>query len=329
MSETTSELADGIVSGNRRALARAITLVESSLPGERARAEELLNVLYPRAGHSFRLGLSGVPGAGKSTFIESFGLAWIRRGKRVAVLAVDPSSSLSGGSILGDKTRMQKLAADEAAFIRPSPTGGVLGGVARRTREAMILCEAAGYDGIIVETVGVGQSETAVAEMTDFFLLLALPGAGDELQGVKKGVLELVDCVVLNKVDAGRPEALRSQADLTAALRMGRVRIPDWTIPVLLCSALTGEGIEAVFETIERFTQVTGSEALERRRREQRRQWMRSAVLNELQDAFERHPAVRSSLPELERQVLDGTIPPAVAARQLLKAFFSAGPYAG
>ena len=322
---SVAELADGVLAGNRRLLARSITLIESSLPADRERAEELLERIYPATGRSFRVGLSGVPGAGKSTFIESFGLAWIERGRRVAVLAVDPSSSLTGGSVLGDKTRMQKLGVHEAAFIRPSPTSGTLGGVTRRTREAMLLCEAAGYDGILVETVGVGQSEVAVAEMTDFYLLLMLPNAGDELQGIKKGILELADCMLVNKVDQDEPAAMRSRADLKSALRIIRSRIPDWEVPVLLCSGLNGTGLDEIFAAMDDFLSVTGADRtdgfFQRRRQDQRRAWLNSTVHDELLAAFDRHPGVRSRREDLERQVLGGSLTPSRAAHELLETF--------
>lgn len=324
------ELADGILAGQRRALARGITLVESSRAEDRTLAEELLERVYPRTGRSFRLGLSGVPGAGKSTFIESFGLAWIERGSRLAVLAVDPSSSISGGSILGDKTRMQKLSSHEAAFVRPSPSSGALGGVARRTREAMLLCEAAGFDAIIVETVGVGQSEIAVAGMTDFYALLMLPNAGDELQGIKKGVLELADALIVNKVDQDPAAARRTRADLIAAMRMIRARIPGWEVPVLFCSALKGTGLDEVFEAMDRYRQTTvasgpGSpnSVFERRRREQRRDWMRATAREAILDAFESHPGVRAARTELEEQVLQGDLMPTRAAQALLERFWA------
>ena len=249
-----AETAEAIRRGDRRALARAITLIESTRADHRAAAEELLAELLPHTGNSIRIGISGVPGVGKSTFIEAFGLHVIGQGHKVAVLAVDPSSQRTGGSILGDKTRMEELTRNTSAFIRPSPSGGTLGGVARRTREAMLACEAAGYDVVIVETVGVGQSETAVSDMVDLFMLLLLPGGGDELQGIKKGIVELADLIVVNKADGALVDAARhAVAEYRHALALLRSPSKDWKVPVLTCSAATRIGVPEVWDTIGKY----------------------------------------------------------------------------
>lgn len=246
-------LVEGVLARALRPLAKAITLIESSRPDHQRRAEAVLQALLPHTGGALRLGISGVPGVGKSTFIEALGLYLVERGHRVAVLAVDPSSSVSGGSILGDKTRMERLSRDPRAFIRPSPSAGSLGGVAEKTRETMLVCEAAGFDVVIVETVGVGQSETAVANMTDMFVLLQLPNAGDDLQGIKKGIMELADLIVINKADADPAAAMRAKAQLETALHMLRPAHPDWRVPVLLVSALKREGLDRFWETVLAF----------------------------------------------------------------------------
>jgi LAO/AO transport system kinase len=310
-----SALAAGVRSGDRRALAQAITLVESTRPDHRAEAAELLDALMPDTGKALRVGISGAPGAGKSTFIEALGMYVLHRGDKLAVLAVDPSSSRSGGSILGDKTRMERLAREPNAFIRPSPSGGTLGGVARRTREAMLCCEAAGYDDVIVETVGVGQSEIAVAGMVDVFVLLLAPGGGDELQGVKRGILEVADIVVVNKAD-GELEAAahRTATDYAAALHI--VRGPE---KVLTCSALTGDGIGAVWTAVDEFARAldeTGARAT--RRAEQARQWMWSEITDTLVERFLDDPDVRQRIEALEADVAAGRTSPSAAARQLL-----------
>lgn len=320
---TAAALAEAVHAGERRALARAITLIESTRADHRERAAELLERLMPMTGRSIRIGISGVPGVGKSTFIEALGTHVIDRGHRVAVLAVDPSSALSGGSILGDKTRMEELARRSEAFIRPSPAGGILGGVTRRTREAMLACEAAGFDVIIVETVGVGQSETAVAEMTDLFLLLLLPAGGDELQGIKRGIMELADLVLVNKADGDLAGAARrTVADYRHALHMLRPRSRNWTVPVEACSAHTGAGIPETWETIGRYREtLDASGELAARRAAQARTWMWSETTDNLVAALREHPAVRERLPELEAAVTEGRIPPTLAARRLLAAF--------
>jgi LAO/AO transport system kinase len=321
-------LAEKVLAGDRRALARAITLIESTRADHRAEAEALLARLLPASGKSVRLGISGVPGVGKSTFIERFGLHLIEAGHRVAVLAVDPSSKKTGGSILGDKTRMQDLARSEAAFIRPSPTSGTLGGVARRTREALLACEAAGFDVVIVETVGVGQSETAVADMVDMFLLLLLPSGGDELQGLKKGIVELADLLVINKAD-GELEAAagRAAGEYSGALNLLRPATPGWRPPVLTCSALTGAGVAEVWETVGRFRRMQSERgALEAKRARQAKAWMWNEVSESLLAALKADPEVARQLAALEAEVTAGRITPTVAALGLLKSFLGQAP---
>jgi LAO/AO transport system kinase len=303
-------------------------LLESTRPDHRARADELLNALLPYTGRSFRLGISGVPGVGKSTFIEALGLFLVERGHRVAVLAVDPSSSVSGGSILGDKTRMERLSVDTRAFIRPSPAAGNLGGVTEKTREALLVCEAAGFDVVIVETVGVGQSETAVAGMTDMFCLLQLPNAGDDLQAIKKGVMELADLVVINKADLDAAAATRAQAQITSALRLLGLHGRDdrahhdaslWQPQVLQLSALQGHGLEDFWGAVTRFRDLqTLSGRLAARRRSQDQAWMWERIEAGLRQRFREHPAVREALPQALEDVRSGRLAPSVAARRLL-----------
>jgi len=306
----------------RRALAKTITLLESTRADHRTRADALLGALLPHAGRSLRLGVSGAPGVGKSTFIEALGLYLAERGHRVAVLAVDPSSSVGGGSILGDKTRMVRLAAHARAYIRPSPSAGNLGGVAEKTREAMLACEAAGHDIVIVETVGVGQSETAVAGMTDLFVLLQLPNAGDELQAIKKGVMELADIVVVNKADLDEAAAARAAAQITGALRLLR-RQPDsaaWQPQVLQASALEARGLDALWDAVTRCrTLREAGGALQARRHAQDEAWMWERIEAGLRQRFRDHPAVRATLPALAAQVRAGILPPSVAARRALE----------
>lgn len=312
-------LIDGVLAGERRALAKAITLIESTRADHQERAGRLLDALLPHTGKSLRIGLTGVPGVGKSTFIEAFGLFLVGLGKRVAVLAVDPSSSLSGGSILGDKTRMERLSQSEAAFIRPSPSAGALGGVAEKTREALLLCEAAGFDVVIVETVGVGQSETAVAGMTDAFVLLQLPNAGDELQGVKRGIMELADLVVINKADLDAAAAERAAQGLRAALALLHPSASGWRPPVLMASAHRGQGIEAVWQALREFERTQrASGAWDDKRRRQALAWMWQAIDAGLRHRFREHPAVRALLPELSRAVEAGEASPTAAAQRLL-----------
>jgi LAO/AO transport system kinase len=305
-------------SSRRRALAKAITLLESTRVEDRPLADALLGAALPHAGRSLRLGLSGVPGVGKSTFIEALGLHLVERGHRVAVLAVDPSSRLSGGSILGDKTRMERLTVQEHAFIRPSPSGGTLGGVAERTREAMLLCEAAGHDVVLVETVGVGQSETAVAGMTDLFVLLQLPNAGDDLQAIKKGVMELADLVVVNKADLDEAAATRAQQMLVSALRM--IGAPSSTLPeVQRLSALKGDGLPAFWATVQRMVKQRREQGrFEQRRLQQNEAWMWERIEAGLRERFAQHPAVAQAMPAAREAVRNGSLAPSVAARRLL-----------
>jgi LAO/AO transport system kinase len=322
---TTQEYLEGIESGNRTRLAKAITLIESNSPAHFAQAQEVLKHILPRAGGSIRVGITGVPGAGKSTFIESFGTYLTSVGKKVAVMAVDPSSSVTGGSILGDKTRMEKLATDPNAFIRPSPSGGTLGGVARKTREALLVFESAGYDVVLVETVGVGQSETTVRSMVDFFLLVLVPGAGDELQGIKKGVVELADAILINKADgANLIPAQSARVEYERALHYLQPATQGWQTIALTASALTGEGIPEVWQTIQGFVQSTQiSGAFQNRRRVQERDWMRALIEGHLKEEFYENPKVQELLPKLDNAVMAGEIPATMAAQQLLEAFRS------
>ncbi len=315
-------VAAAVLAGDRRALARAITLVESTRDDHRMAADRLLELLLPKSGGSIRIGITGVPGVGKSTFIETFGMHVIGEGHKVAVLAVDPSSRRSGGSILGDKTRMEELSRSPAAFIRPSPAGTTLGGVARRTREAMLVCEAAGFDVIIVETVGVGQSETAVADMTDLFLLLLLPGGGDELQGLKRGIVELADIVLVNKDDGElAPAAQRAASEYRAALHLLGAGSPDWPVPVATCSAQTGKGIAEAWQLVREFRVAMGrGDAIAARRAAQARAWMWSEIREGLIGALKADPTLAKQVATLEERVSAGHIAPAVAARQILAA---------
>ncbi len=317
--------AEAVRRGDRRALARAITHLESTRADQAARGQALLESLVPYTGAAERVGITGPPGVGKSTFIEALGVQLIEQGHRVAVLAVDPSSPVTGGSILGDKTRMERLALHEAAFIRPSPSGGSLGGVAHRTRETMLLCEAAGFDVVLVETVGIGQSEVSVASMVDFFLVLVQPGAGDELQGIKKGVLELADALLVTKADGDQAAAAeRARGAHLQALGLLRAQSPHWKPPVLTASAVSGTGIGEVWQAV-----VGHREALEAsgerqaRRREQARAWMWSLLEEGLEEAFRRHPAVAARIDRAERDVESSKTTPAAAARRLLDAFLS------
>lgn len=312
-------------------MAKAITLLESTRPDHRQQADALLTGLLPHAGGSFRLGISGVPGVGKSTFIEALGLYLIGRGHRVAVLAVDPSSSVSGGSILGDKTRMEHLSVHEKAYIRPSPSSGTLGGVAEKTREAMLVCEAAGYDVVIVETVGVGQSETAVHGMTDMFCLLQLPNAGDDLQAIKKGVMELADLVVINKADIDPDAATRARAQITSSLRLlGLHGNPDhvhhdqkvWHPQVIQISALHGQGVDTFWTAVSEFKRLqTANGRLATRRQHQASAWMWERIDAGLKQRFREHPRVREALDLFTRQVQAGELAASTAARQLLERF--------
>lgn len=317
--EPAEALAAAILAGNRRSLAKAITLVESSHPDHREQADALLETLLPHSGRSLRIGITGVPGVGKSTFIESLGLLLIGQGHRIAVLAVDPSSSISGGSILGDKTRMERLSQRPEAFIRPSPAGGSLGGVAEKTREAMLVCEAAGFDVVIVETVGVGQSETAVAGMTDLFVLLQLPNAGDDLQAIKKGVVELADIVVYNKADIDRQAVERAMAQMRSALAMLRPNSPHWRPPVLKVSALANEGMTELWQAVDDYRRILGASGeLAARRRRQALAWMWQLIDSGLRRRFRDAPGVKAALPELASMVEAGTAAPTAAAHRLL-----------
>lgn len=315
--------AKGVLDGSRAYIARAITLVESTRPDHRDLAQRLLIELLPYAGGARRVGISGVPGVGKSTFIDALGSLLTGLGHKVAVLAVDPSSSRTGGSILGDKTRMERLAVDPAAFVRPSPSAGTLGGVARATRESMVVMEAAGYDVLLVETVGVGQSETAVAGMVDSFLLLSLARTGDQLQGIKKGVLELADVVAINKADGPHERDAKAAArELRGALRLLQPADAPWNPPVLTCSAREGTGLDVVWERLEqhrRVLEATG--ALDTKRRDQQVDWTWSMVRDQLLTRLREHPGVRRLGPVLEQQVRDGTLTATLAADQLLEAF--------
>ena len=319
---TSPELADAIRSGDRSALARAITLVESTRPDHRERAQELLLELMPESGSAMHVGITGVPGVGKSTTIEALGLHLIDQGHRVAVLAVDPSSTRTGGSILGDKTRMAKLAVHPDAYIRPSPTSGTLGGVAKATRETIVLLEAAGYDVVLVETVGVGQSEVTVANMVDTFVFLTLARTGDQLQGIKKGVLELADIVVVNKADGEHEVEAKSAArELTGAIRLIYPRETLWRPPVLTMSALTGSGLSELWGTVLKHRGVlTEAGEFEARRRAQQVEWTWSMVRDTVLDRVLSSPGVRAIRNDVERQVRDGELTPALAAQRILDA---------
>ncbi|MFC3226979.1 methylmalonyl Co-A mutase-associated GTPase MeaB [Marinibaculum pumilum] len=326
----TESFAAAIRAGDRRMLARAITLVESTRTDHRAAAEALLEALLPDAGRALRVGISGTPGVGKSTFIEALGLHLVDSGKRLAVLAVDPTSARSGGSILGDKTRMEQLSRRPEAFIRPSPAGRSLGGVARRTREALLLCDAAGHDVVLVETVGIGQSETAVADMVDLFMLLLAPGGGDDLQGIKRGVMELADLIVINKADGDLlPAAKTAQADYRSALGLMRPRFAAWKAEVLLASALRSEGIGPVWERIEAFRQgLTDSGEFDRQRADQAVSWMWRDLTDTVVESLQADAELRAAAERREREVRDGRSTPMAAARSLLEAFLRRGPEA-
>jgi len=313
----------GILAGNRRALSRAITLVESTHSEHRKLADHLLQELSSSAGGAIRLGVSGVPGAGKSTFIESMGMHIVKQELRLAVLAVDPSSALTGGSIMGDKTRMEELSRNPNAFIRPSPSGATLGGVTRRTRETLLLCEAAGFDVVIVETVGVGQSETAVADMTDMFLLLLLPGGGDELQGIKRGIMELADLVLVNKADGDMlATANHSAADYLRALRLLHPRTRNWTVPVKTCSALNGSGIDDIWKLVGKYYQLlTTTNELSQRRSQQAKSWLWAEISENLITNLRENKLVKENITEMESAVMSGTLPPTQAASELVKLF--------
>jgi LAO/AO transport system kinase len=321
--ESPEALAAGVLAGDRRSLARAITLIESTRPDHRLLAAALLERLTPHAGNALRLGISGSPGVGKSTFIESLGNLIIDLGHRLAVLSVDPSSAISGGSILGDKTRMEVLARRQEAYIRPSPSGSTLGGVTRRTRESMLLCEASGFDVVIVETVGVGQSETRVAEMTDMFVLMLLPSGGDELQGIKRGIMELADLIVVNKADGDlAAAATRTAADYKNAIRLLHPRSENWKVPVLTCSSLDGRGVADVWQHMERYRDtLTASGELSAKRVAQARAWMWAETADALTDALRQDPGAKRCIPALEAAISEGKLPATLAAQRLLDAF--------
>jgi LAO/AO transport system kinase len=318
------EHVEGILSGDRVVLGKTITLIESLKPEHNRKALAVMERLLPHTGNAVRIGITGVPGVGKSTFIEALGSWLTERGHRIAVLAIDPSSQISSGSIMGDKTRMEKLSVDEKAFIRPSPSAGSLGGVARKTREAMLVCEAAGFDVVFVETVGVGQSETMVHSMVDFFLLLMLAGAGDSLQGIKRGIMELADTVVINKADGDNlAHAKRARSEYEGALHLMKYPAPDWSPPVLTCSALTRAGMEQIWETIENYrTRMSSNGWMEKKRREQALAWMHDSIRQALQDRFRAHAEVSALLPAMEAEVTAGRLPALLAAQRLLESFF-------
>jgi len=322
--EDTADLAVRLRRGERRALAQAITLAESARVDHRMKAERLLSALMPETGRSLRLGISGPPGAGKSTFIEAVGQVAIDRGYKLAILAVDPSSNISGGSILGDKVRMAALTGRPEVFIRPSPSGMVSGGVARRTREAILLAEAAGFDLVIVETVGVGQSETEVAAMTDMFLLLLAPMGGDMLQGIKRGVMELADLVIVNKADGNHiAAAQQAAADYSHALRLMRPQYDGWQVEAVQCSALNGDGISEIMDRVENFRILLESSGiLQKRRVVQATAWLWAELKEDLIERLKTHPAIAQLLPRVEADVRNGEILPTMAARKLLDGLF-------
>ncbi|MBL8296149.1 MAG: methylmalonyl Co-A mutase-associated GTPase MeaB [Bryobacterales bacterium] len=318
---SSREYVEGVLAGNRVILAQAITLIESRLESDAQLAHEVLEGVLPHTGRARRVGITGVPGVGKSTFIDALGLHMIRgRGERLAVLSVDPSSPVSHGSILGDKTRMEKLSLEEQAFIRPSPARGHLGGVALRTRETILLCEAAGYQNILVETVGVGQSETAVRSMTDCFVLLMIAGAGDELQGIKRGIIEMVDLMAINKADGdNRAKAERARAEYASALHLLARPADGWTAPVVTCSAITGEGVAPIWDLVlEHRATLQSNGWLDRRRHQQALEWMRELVIFGLEEQFHRSPLVERNLSQIQEEVVAGRLSPFSAARRLL-----------
>lgn len=322
---TVDQYAEGVLKGERPLLARTITLIESQAPRHREMAAQVLHRLLPHAGKSLRIGISGVPGAGKSTFIETFGLQLIQNGHRVAVLAVDPSSSVTKGSILGDKTRMEKLSRDENAFIRPSPSGGTLGGVASKTRESITVCEAAGYDVILVETVGVGQSEITVRSMVDFFLLLQISGAGDELQGIKKGVIEIADAIVINKADGdNRQKAEMTRSQFETAIHYLKPATEGWSCSVLTSSALTGDGIPEIRRLIWSFKETTISRGIfQKRRQDQAVNWFYTMIEERMRSWFYAHPAIRQEIDELTKLIESGDVLPTTGADQAMERFLT------
>lgn len=323
MTDKSRSLAEQVRAGDRRALAKAITLVESTRKDHREQASSLLEALMPYSGDSVRVGISGAPGTGKSTFIEVFGNHIIEQGHSVAVLAVDPSSAVTGGSILGDKTRMETLAFAEQAFVRPSPAGKTLGGVTRRTRESMLICEAAGFDVVLVETVGVGQSETAVADMTDMFLLLLSPSGGDELQGIKRGIMELADLVLVNKADGHQTAAAaQTRSDYRSAIHFMKSRFDHWQPPVMTCSALKNQGVEAVWAKVTEFNFALSEKGqLAKLRAQQSKAWMWSETAESLIADLKANPEIKKLVPKLETAVLEGTLPATIAAQRLVESY--------
>ncbi len=320
-SHDIDKLAAALRAGDRSSLARAITLVESRRADHQAQARKLVQNVLGETGKAHRVGITGMPGVGKSTTIDALGSYLTERGHRVAVLSIDPSSTRTGGSILGDKTRMSRLAIDANAYIRPSPSAGTLGGVAAKTRETMLLCEAAGYDVILVETVGIGQSETAVSDMTDFFLCLMLPGAGDELQGIKKGVLELADMLAVNKADGDNiPRARAAAAEYKAAFHILRPRSPNWSPPVMTYSALTGEGLPALWQTVEDHrVRLTATGEFDTRRSEQQVRWMWTMLEQRMMARLRTDQQLRKRIPTLEAEVAEGSLSPAIAVEEMAK----------
>jgi LAO/AO transport system kinase len=321
--KSVEELAKGVQENNRAILAQAITLIESNAAKHFQKGQNLINQLLPYTGNSIRIGITGVPGAGKSTFIEAFGTYLCELGKNVAVLAVDPSSSLSGGSILGDKTRMDRLSRNPKAFVRPSPSSGTLGGVARKTRETILLCEAAGYDVIIVETVGVGQSEVTVRSMVDVFILLALTGAGDELQGMKKGIMELVDILIINKADGdNEKKALKAKEEYSKILHLLKPITKGWESKALTCSALHEKGIENVWDTVVDFISTTQQrDTFSERRNNQMKDWFYALIKDQLEASFFSNEEVKKHLPIIEKDVLYGKVPASLAAKNIFELY--------
>lgn len=324
ISEDLQYYVQGVLKHDRRILSKTITLIESSLPAHQEMAQSILNLLLPYTGNAVRLGITGVPGVGKSTFIENFGISLVQKKHRVAVLAVDPSSTRSGGSIMADKTRMERLSVEERAFIRPSPLSGALGGVARKTRETILICEAAGFDVIIVETVGAGQSETKVASMVDFFLVLMLAGAGDQIQGIKKGILEIADALAINKADEDNVEKANiAQKDYEAALNLLNPLSPTWSPPVLTCSALEMIGLDEIWEIVlEHKRKLLATGELDEKRRKQSLDWMWSLLEDGLKDQFYKNSDVKKLLPDILKDVEKGTVSPTNAACKLLSVFY-------